>query len=414
MLFCAYLVAFSYYSIRFNQNFFKILISVYIFLNIIVYSYYRKAKKEEKKLSLQDEEIQENANLLLEKNKRNKLANYALDEQIKRYNSLEHLIQSLNLTLSLEETAALLTSEAFRLVSRNQGACVLYTLDADKERLAIVSTRKENPDEIIKFKQGDIFDNWVLRKNQPLIIEDTRKDFRFDLERIKSDESRFFRSLISCPLVSGEKIIGAIRLDNPTEGFFSSEDLRLLRTISDLGAVAIENAQLYNKTEELAIRDGLTGLYLRRYLLERMDIEMIRASKESEDLSVLMIDIDNFKKYNDKFGHVAGDIVLKSMARVLSETFNIAGNVIARYGGEEFIVLLPNTSKDKAKVLAEELRKKIKNKKIVLRKKSTQITVSIGVVAFPEDAKMKEELIQRADSALYKAKSKGRNLVCSA
>ena len=365
-------------------------------------------------MSLQDEEIQGNVNLLLEKNKRSKLANYALEEQIKRYNSLERLIQGLNLTLSQEETAAFLTSEAFRLISKNRGTCVLYTLDANKERLAIVSTRKENPDEIIKFKQGDIFDNWVLRKNQPLIIEDTRKDFRFDLERIKSDESRFFRSLISCPLVSGEKIIGAIRLDNPTEGFFSSEDLRLLRTISDLGAVAIENAQLYNKTEELAIRDGLTGLYLRRYLLERMDIEMIRASKESEDLSVLMIDIDNFKKYNDKFGHVAGDIVLKSMARVLSETFNIAGNVIARYGGEEFIVLLPNTSKDKAKVLAEELRKKIKNKKIVLRKKSTQITVSIGVVAFPEDAKMKEELIQRADSALYKAKSKGRNLVCSA
>jgi len=414
LLFCAYLAAFSYYSILFNQNFFKIFIPASVYLISIIYYYYIKSKRKEKDISLKSEETQGDINLLLDKIKKTKLTNCALDEQIKRYNSLEHLIQKLSLTLSQEETAGLLVSEAFRLISRNKGACVLYILDVDKERLAIISSKKEKPSEIIKSKEGDIFDNWVLRKNQPLIIEDTKKDFRFDLEKIKSDESRIFRSLISCPLVSGRKIIGAIRLDNPIEGFFSSEDLRLLRTISDLGAVAIENAQLYKRTEELAIRDGLTGLYLRRYLLERIDIEIIRMAKEERDLSILMIDIDYFKKYNDKFGHVAGDIVLKTLARILSETFDTAGDVVARYGGEEFTVILPNTSKDKAKILAEKLRRKIKNEKIVLRKKLTQVTVSIGIAAFSKDAKMKEELIQKADSALYKAKTKGRNLVCLA
>jgi len=412
-LFCTYLVVFFYYSIKFNQNFFKILISVYACLSIAIYSYYRKSKKKERVFSLKNEEIQENKNLLLAKIERNKLANYALDEQIERYNSLEHLMERLNLTLSQRETAALLVSEAFRLISKNKGICVLYLLDRDKERLSIISTKKENPEQIIKSKEGDIFDSWILKKNRPLIIEDAKKDFRFDLEKIELDDSRIFRSLIACPLVSGKKIIGVIRLDSPKEKFFSSEDLRLLRTISDLGAVAMENAQLYNRTEELAITDGLTGLYLRRYLLERIDTEIMRVNKEKGVLSILMIDIDNFKKYNDKFGHVAGDVVLKSVAKILNENFNTPGNVIGRYGGEEFTVLLPNTSKAKARVLAEKLRTQIDKKSIVLRKKSTQITVSIGLSVFPEDAKMKEELIQKADSALYKAKSKGRNLVCS-
>ena len=127
-----------------------------------------------------------------------------------------------------------------------------------------------------------------------------------------------------------------------------------------------------------------------------------------------MIDLDNFKQYNDTFGHVAGDIVLKVIAKILGDVFNQPGNLVCRYGGEEFCVLLPDCSKDKAKQAANELRKRIEQEKIILRRQETTVTVSIGVASFPKDAQMKEELIYKADHALYKAKEQGRNRVCIA
>ena len=131
-------------------------------------------------------------------------------------------------------------------------------------------------------------------------------------------------------------------------------------------------------------------------------------------LSFLMIDLDYFKKYNDQFGHVAGDIVLKTVAKILDDSFGQPGNIVCRYGGEEFCVLLPDCTKENAKQLAEKVRKKIEQEKIVLRRQETNITVSIGVSTFPKDAQMKEELIYKADHALYRAKEEGRNRVCIA
>jgi len=231
------------------------------------------------------------------------------------------------------------------------------------------------------------------------------------LEKIQQKE-REFRSLIISPLTSGKIVLGVLRIDNPKAETFNSEDLRFLSTIADLGAVAIENALLYQRTRELAIRDGLTNLYLRRYFSQQLNHEVIRAMRNDSQLSLIILDIDKFKSYNDKFGHIAGDIVLKDISRVLIDHFDAPGNVICRYGGEEFAILLPDIPKKKTISLAEDLRKKIKNTNIILRKKKTNVTVSIGVAAFPTDARIKEELIQKADEQLLKAKKLGRNKVC--
>jgi len=239
-------------------------------------------------------------------------------------------------------------------------------------------------------------------------------DFRFDLNKMDAEDKRLIKSLISTPLIVGEKTLGILRVDSTVAHQFSTDDLRFLRTISDLTSIAIENAQLYEHLETMAIKDGLTGLFLRRHMMERLQEEISREMRRGEELSFLMIDLDHFKKYNDNFGHMAGDIVLKTISQALEEHFNHPGELVCRYGGEEFCVFLPDCPKLKAVQLANEFRKKIEGREIILRRQKTRVTVSIGVAAFPKDAPGRDELIFKADEALYQAKENGRNKVCAA
>ena len=129
--------------------------------------------------------------------------------------------------------------------------------------------------------------------------------------------------------------------------------------------MAIENAQLYSQVQELAIKDSLTGLYLRRYFIERMSKEVARQLNNDGELSFLMIDIDHFKQYNDKFGHMAGDIVLRMVSALMEDFFNQPGNLVCRYGGEEFAVMLPDCSKNTAVELAEQIREMIEQRTVI-------------------------------------------------
>jgi diguanylate cyclase (GGDEF)-like protein len=221
-----------------------------------------------------------------------------------------------------------------------------------------------------------------------------------------------FRTLIAAPLLSENKVIGILRMDSLREDAYSQDDLRLLDILADLGAAAVENAILYSKTQELAIKDSLTGLFVRRYFSERFHEEVQRAAMKKGELALLILDIDNFKNYNDEYGHAAGDLVLRYLSRTLNGLVR-GGDMVARYGGEELIILLVGRNKKDAASEAEEFRKTIKEKPLSFRRHVANITISIGLAGYPEDGVLEEELMKLADKRLYKAKKGGRDRVCS-
>lgn len=337
----------------------------------------------------------------------------SLRGKIVNYSQLKGLTENLSMCLTLDDTSRTLSVEVNRLFGDIDSTIILYLFHSKTGELGLSSSQKGQMRVNIKAKQGDLFDQWIVKNMQPLFVQDAKSDFRFDSDMVRPVDAREIRSLISVPLVSNNKSLGILRVDHPQANFFTTEDLRFLRTIADLGSVAIENAQLHERIQQLAIHDSLTGLYLRRYFLERMAGEISLHLGNKKPLSLLMVDIDKFKPYNDRFGHVAGDIVLRTISRILTESFSQPGNLICRYGGEEFAVLLSDCTQGKAVDLAEKLRVRVENETIILRREKTSLTISVGVASLPKDARMREELILKSDQALYKAKETGRNKVCT-
>lgn len=379
----------------------------------IVFYLVKKNLSKIYKLDYQIQVIQEKYNILSNENSQQLKNHAALKTKISRYGSLKKVVEEINQSLDLDNVAVNLTENAFSIIANNQGVCLLYLIDKSKQGLRLFKAGKEEEKLVVKQKEGDLFDLWVLRNNRPLLVEDIRKDFRFDPERMKGKELRPFVSLISSPFVSEQRFSGILRLDNINPHFYSQDDLRFLMRICDLGAVALENSELFKETQELAIRDGLTKLFTKQYFSDRLKEECLRGTSGGRlSFSLLILDIDHFKNYNDQYGHAIGDIVLKKISQKIDNYFKKYQPVIGRFGGEEFSVILPGVDKKKASRLANELRKIIEKEKIVLRRKETNVTVSIGVAEFPMDAKESDGLIMKSDKAMYQAKEKGRNRVC--
>lgn len=173
-------------------------------------------------------------------------------------------------------------------------------------------------------------------------------------------------------------------------------------------ALALRRIKLYKDIERLAVTDSLTDVYTRRYFLERFEEEVQRASVRKIKLAFLMLDADHFKMINDQYGHLTGDYVLKEAALIIKENIREI-DIVGRYGGEEFCVVLPETDADGARLVAERIRKAAEKRVIKAYDTSIRITLSIGVSLYPGDGKQVEELIDKADWSLYRAKTQGRN-----
>lgn len=259
----------------------------------------------------------------------------------------------------------------------------------------------------IQFSLGEGVAGWVAKHKKPVLIADVRTDPRF---KVVQDQKRSMESMISCPLMVKRRVIGVVSLTTREKGHvFTPDELELVVLMSAHISLALENNRLY----EISVLDGLTNIYNRRYLEQRLMEEVAYSKRYTKPLSVVLLDIDFFKNLNDTYGHQAGDHVLKTVSELLSDALR-EYDVVARYGGEEFAIVLPTTPKQKSATIAERLRVGVSEYDFRFKDHKIRCSISLGVASFPEDGKDPESLIAAADAALYRAKESGRNQVALA
>jgi diguanylate cyclase (GGDEF)-like protein len=219
------------------------------------------------------------------------------------------------------------------------------------------------------------------------------------------------KSQMCIPLISFGQTLGVLVLDSAKQDAFNAAEVQPLESVADICATAIQNAYYVNRVKQLAYLDGLTGIFNRRFFELRITEEIERARRFQSGLGILMIDIDQFKRLNDEFGHLLGDEVLRQVSSVFHQQVRKI-DVVCRYGGEEFAILLSQTTPQHSMAIAEKLRRIVETWQFpgVPR----PVTISAGAANYPEHGSTRDELVQAADAGLYAAKQAGRNRVCLA
>ena len=250
----------------------------------------------------------------------------------------------------------------------------------------------------------------ILDRGELFIIKDTETtDFFNNPLAIKEG----IRSLIAVPLKIQRRTIGVLYLDDFKPREFFEEKLELLSVLTSFATMSIDHARLHEKTAQLACTDGLTGLYNHRQFKKNFADEVARANRYNKTLSIILFDVDDFKKFNDTYGHPNGDIVLQEMAIMLRELLRDC-DIIYRYGGEEFVALLPETPLSEAVKVAERIRIFVETESpryLTGITKTHGVTVSVGVASLPGDGSDTTMLLKSVDDLMYQAKCDGKNKV---
>jgi len=334
--------------------------------------------------------------------------NTSLEKRLNELSLLIELSSALNSSLELDD---ILESFVGILQKKmNYLGLVVLLWDENEKVLKVKRSFGYDDGESINnmtFKLGEGISGRVAEGGEVILVNDTTNDPRFLHYKGKKIIDGSF---LSIPMKFKGEIIGVLNFSRPQTFMFKEDEVELLKAVSNQAAIAIKNAELYQKTLELSITDGLTGLYNRRYFFKRFAEVVENAQRYNTVFSILMIDIDHFKLFNDTYGHKAGDEILKRVAYIFSSRIRKV-DIVARYGGEEFVVLFPRMKKKEAIDMGEKLRKNVELSKFVFEGKplGQKITISIGVASYPDDSRDAKEIVEIADRALYEAKRRGRN-----
>lgn len=245
---------------------------------------------------------------------------------------------------------------------------------------------------------------YAAAKQRAALVADLHKDSR----QPDGDLYANSRGSLVVPIIGDGQTVGCVQLIAGHPNAYAAEQLGLVGRLVSLASVGVRNALLHSRTRAMADTDVLTGLLTSRAYHERLEVEFRKAQAGRTSLSLLIIDLDNFKGINDTFGHPAGDEVLRRFGALLREQAR-RDDVCCRYGGDEFVVVMPGTIKSEAAVVANRIRKRIEDMDFAFGANSAKTTISIGVASYPQDVTSKQALVKAADDALYAAKENGRN-----
>lgn len=272
------------------------------------------------------------------------------------------------------------------------------------------------------FVMKNTFADYCINNKSEILMGEIEKEyFRYidgtiedlqELKMIKNSKHKLLpQSLIFVPMILRDKVIGMISIQSYEKNKYAIKDLATLKILASYTSIALENARLYKEVEYYATYDALTGIYNRREALKRYYNLYDKTKVDSKGLTVIMIDIDNFKKINDAYGHQIGDTTLTSVSKTIKSAIR-ATDIVGRYGGEEFIVIIDNLDIDKAKQIAERIRGEVSRLTIpVETKEPVRITISLGISTLGKTKNTANKIIEFADKALYEAKNSGKNKV---
>ena len=335
----------------------------------------------------------------------------SLTKELRALKDLLSVAQLVACSLELDEVLLNILHSAMTIMDMPAGSVALYEIATNKLQLHAHDGLSETYTAHDRWtvKPGGLTAA-ILARGELFVIEDTRQT---DLFNNPLAIAEGIRSLIAVPLKMQDEIIGVLYLDDFVPRRFPEERLELLSVLGPFATMSIDNARLHQRTLELACTDGLTGLYNHRHFKKVFADELTRARRYQKPLSIILCDVDNFKAFNDSYGHPNGDLVLQEMAGLLRELLR-GCDTIFRYGGEEFVILLPETAIGDALRAAERIRSFIETSSPTFLGQITGshgVTVSVGVAAFPDDGDSTTQLLKAVDELMYAAKRTGKNQV---
>jgi diguanylate cyclase (GGDEF)-like protein len=337
---------------------------------------------------------------------------HELEQRARLADSLFSFGERIN-TVAPAETYEAILRLSTDLLHAERGSLLLF--DEASNELAVMAAvgPKAEAARQTRVRMGEGVSGAVLLDGRPLVVRDVDQAGH---KPAPAERSYKTKSFISYPISLGERKVGVLNVtDKAGGGSYTEVDLSLIESIAPQMALALDRAEWQEKATQfqlMSITDPLTGMLNRRYLIERLDEELKRSKRQDYSMSFMMIDIDDFKVYNDRNGHQAGDLALEMTAQCLKSALRSA-DVASRYGGEEFCILLPQTTIQEATAIAERIRRRVLRMRFPHGKSQPlgAVTVSIGLSSYSEGIETPEAVIEVADRALYLAKHRGKNRV---
>jgi len=327
--------------------------------------------------------------------------------------SLLEIGKALISSLELREVLQAIMSQVERLLQPKTWSLLLVDDETGDLCFEIAVSPVAQELKGVRLKKGEGTAGWVAKTGQPLLISDVSQDSRFAGYFAKQVEYPV-SSILCAPLKIRNRVLGVIELVNISgDGTFTDDDLQLLGAVADFAAIAIDNASNYRRVSELVVTDDLTGLHNARHFHELLEYEIERCRRYKSQVSLLFFDLDFFKKVNDRYGHLVGSRMIAEVGYLVKRHIRSSDRA-ARYGGDEYVIVLPNTGKQGALAVANNLLERLRSHPFLTdSNERVAITASCGVATFPDDAIDRTSLIRSADSAMYEAKESGRDLVKS-